>query len=241
MRRKLALLALVGLFWVTPQPVSADPVVLFFSRTTIAGAQVGGTFTEDIDSNADVLTSSASTGVGAASAGAASTFTSILAPDSRSLSGAGVAQASVTAPEGSAVAYGSGQTHFDFLIDQPHTYTFVGAFATGVTGYSVWETYLIDRTSRFFEFREDSAVARSSTGTLLPGRYVLVVLGRATAGCGFGGESDCTSNQAFTSFSFDFQLSPETEAPAVPEPASMILLGTGLAGVFATRRRHGRP
>ena len=238
MRRKLVLSALVGLFWVNPQPVSADPIVLFFSRATQAGAQVGGTFTEDIDRNADVLMSTASTVVGASSASAASTFTSSLAPDNRSLSGAGVSTASVTVPTGSAVAYGSGQTHFDFLIDQPHTYSFVGAFADGVTGHSVWEATLFDEFSILFDFREQSATARSNTGTLLPGRYVFVVLGRATAGCGFGAESDCTSNEALTSFSFDFRLSPATEAPAVPEPASMILFSTGLAGVVAVRRRQ---
>jgi hypothetical protein len=39
--------------------VSADPIVIFASRTTVAGAQVGGTFTEDIDRNADILISGA--------------------------------------------------------------------------------------------------------------------------------------------------------------------------------------
>lgn len=240
MRRMLVLWAVVPLFWALPQPASADPLVLRYFASTSAGAQVGGSFEEDLDSSARDLTSQSSMIVGDSSAVAQATFINALAPDFQSLFLSGLAVSSVTAPTGSAVAYAQGAAALHFVLDQPYTYSFSGSFI-GLGGFNVLEASLVDvsdpSSSAIFNYRELSSTALSSTGTLLPGLYDFFLVGRATAGCGFGAVPECTSEEARNFFNFEFQLSPQEPAP-VPEPATMILLGSGLVGVFAARRRQ---
>ena len=91
MRSNFLVWGLAGLFWVAPEPVLADPILSFFSRTATAGAQVGGIFTEHIDRNADVLGATASAAQGLNEASAESTFVSQLTSNNQLLSGYGVA------------------------------------------------------------------------------------------------------------------------------------------------------
>ena len=239
MRRMVVIAAFVGFFWATPQSVSADPIVLVFNRTTIAGAQVGGTFTEDIDRNADVLISSAAVDVSDGTASAESIFIST-APQSSGnwlLAGDGQLNNSINAQTGSAVAYSSGSMFATFSIDQPYRYSFLGGIGESPFGFDVFEATLSTSGTPIFDYRLESAGFQEDGGMLLPGTYDFFVLGRTTVGCGFSSGEDCTFQQAVASFSFRLQLSAQ-EAPAVPEPGTMILLGSGLAGVLAARRRQ---
>ena len=242
MGKQFILSAIVFASSVIPSPAGADPVVLFFSRAAIAGAQVGGTFAEDIQRNADVLSASASASDGVNSAGASASFTSQLTANNQLFQGSGLATAVAERTTGSAVGYGSGQGLLEFVLNEPYEYAFSGSFAHATTGFSVWEASLLNRSTPgfnpVFDYREEGARARTAAGLLMPGRYQFSVLGRASAGCGFGGGSDCAFQEGLTSFSFNFRLSAEDDTPVVPEPATIVLLGSGLAGIIAARRRR---
>lgn len=239
MRRMFLGAALLGVFWANPSPVSAEPIVIFASRTSLAGAQVGGTFTEDIDRNADVLISGASVADEQNAATAEAVFISTLpsGPDTWLASGRGTLNNSITASTGSAVAYSSGSLFLTFSIDEPYRYSFFAGLGRSEVGVQVVEATLFTGGTSIFDYRLEDAGFQQAGGILLPGQYDFFFVGRTTVGCGFSGPEDCTFLQAIGSIAFDLELSAQ-DAPIVPEPGTMILLGSGLAGVLAARRRR---
>jgi hypothetical protein len=83
---------------------------------------------------------------------------------------------------------------------------------------------------------DSDATNRSLAGLLSPGKYLLFVDERST-GIAVP-PSRATHGAAAASFAFAFDFTPADSSPSpTPELASMLMLGTGIASVFAFRRR----
>lgn len=130
----------------------------------------------------------------------------------------------------------------EFRVTAPVSYSFDGSFfhanesVLAGSSSAAGSAELTGRApiffERFFAFETGPGTAaadRSFTGTLAPGHYELMVLTRTSGG--FGGSAAAASGFRFT---MDFAA---VDAAPVPEPASLLLVGMGLAGVAARRRR----
>jgi hypothetical protein len=233
----LCLLTVSSAAW--PSVAGADPIRITLDRREAAAnvfVGVGPNFTlvQDRQVSSDDLSASVSASREGVSGSAAATLSSRVIGNQ--ISGAGSVSATATVPLSTDI-FRSSRTSTNsevillFELGRPHLFDFSGVFdATSGVGSNA------DLSGPFslviFQTPPMSSGQVRERGLLPAGVWGLRVfqMARATVEEGFGGAA---SEHGQVSFTFDL-----TAPSVVPEPASVVLLGSGLLGLLGVRRRR---
>ena len=249
-RARLAALT-TAMFLVAALAASADPITIVQDhRSTSAAANASGVNGPPVvdsargsDSLVSVVTAPEGAGSGVASAKLTSSFAS-----PTHWVGEGMANVSWTAP---ADFRALSSFVVDFDVTSPVNFAFTSdlvasdsrccgsrhdAAATAALNIAINSAFHQIFLFTVPDFSSNSAVTRAFTGTLLPGEYQLVV----DAGVrGLAPNSTTLSGSAASSFAFTADFTSNGGPSPTPEPASLLLLGSAIAGVFGFRhQRH---
>jgi hypothetical protein len=229
---------------------SADPITITQDqRFTMTDANPGHLVARADAADTLSSTSIASSGSGTSQATLASSFR-----DPMRWFGAGTANVTWTIPP-AASDDASSVFGVRFQVSSPVTYDFNGTFTASASLVPPDNGAMLARAgvtlqefgggnAQIFDFGllqpgSNATADRTFTGSLLPGQYLF----RANASAGgftFGTNGGTGVGNGAGAFAFTLDFTPAESPSPTPEPATLLLLGTAVAGVFGCRRLSNR-